>query len=261
MLFIVFMFCACNTNKQTSDNTPAVSGEMTVYEGKDNNAPLSNPLMGWQCMGNPEDIIRSGVPDEFDIGVIKCSWDKLEPTKNGYDFDLVDKAIARLRKDGKTVFLKLFLMPDDIWGVEGYPAWIRQEDGIGEFKPIYPDVPEHRYRHPDYKSAVWQGLVSKFLKYVASHYPDGAVDVLDSRAYGICGEWDSNWGNYWANYYINSPEYPAIKTATLTKIVDIYIDAFKDYKLTKIAINVSSNGYESVEKARAYLREAAGGSA
>jgi hypothetical protein len=251
------MFFACNKDNQTPDNTPTVSGEMTVYESVDNKAPLSNPLMGWQCMGDPLEIALSGIPDEFDIGVIKCSWDKLEPTKNGYDFDYVDKAIARLRKDGKTVFLKLFLMPDDVWEIDGYPAWIKQEEGIGEFKPVYPDDPTHIYRHPDYKSVVWQGLVSKFLKVVANHFPDGTVDVLDSRAYGICGEWDSNWGNYWYNYYRDSPEYPAIKTATLTKIVDIYIDAFKDYKLTKIAINVSSNGYETIAEQRAYLKEAA----
>jgi hypothetical protein len=231
---------------------------VTQTAGKDNGVALSNPLMGWQYYGTQQEIIQSGIPDEFDIGVISCSWDILEPTKDGYDFELLDKAVNRLKQDGKTVYFRLYLMPDNVWGIEGYPAWIKQEVGIGTFKPVHFDNINgngtYDFEHPDYSNAVWQGLVSKFLKYVASHYPDGAVDVIDARAYGLYGEWDSNWGNYWDE---SAPEYPAQKTAVLRQIVDIYKDAFKDHKLTKIAFNVSSEEFATVAEARAYLQEAA----
>jgi hypothetical protein len=229
-----------------------------VFEGKDNGAALSNPLMGWQCYGDLEEVAQHGIPDVFDIGVLRCSWDKLEPEKDKYDFDLLDKAIDRLKHDGKTVYLRLYLMPDNVWGIAGYPDWIKQEAGIGNFKHVHFDNLNgngaYDFDHPDYSSAVWQGLVSKFLRYVASHYADGTVDVIDSRAYGLYGEWDSNWGNYWDD---DSPEYPANKTAVLSKIVDIYKDAFNNCKLTKVAINVSSEKFSTLEEARAYLREAA----
>jgi hypothetical protein len=257
---LIACVCACTQSQEVFPETSGreISNEMAVYSGIDNGAALSNPLMGWQCTGTPEEIIAQGVPDEFDIGVIACSWDKMEPTKNGYDFDLVDKAIERLRKDGKSIFLKLYLMPDNVWRIAGYPAWIKQEPGIGAFKHVHFDNINgsgvYDFEHPDYGSPVWQGLVSRFLKYVAGHYLDGTVDVIDSRAYGLYGEWDSNWGNYWD---VNSPAYPANKTAVLTQIVDIYKDAFKDYKLTKIAINVSSEEFANVTAARACLKQAA----
>jgi len=257
-LFIALMFFACSKNKQTPNNTPEESGETTVFNGKDNGAALSNPLMGWQCYGDPQEIAQRGIPDEFDIGVIRCSWDILEPTKNKYDFELLDKAVNRLKQDGKTVYFRLYLMHDNVWQISGYPARIKQETGIGTFKYVHFDNLNgngpYDFAHPDYSNAVWQGLVSKFLKYVANHYPDGVVDVIDSRAYGLYGEWDSNWGNYWDE---SAPEYPANKTAVLTQIVDIYKDVFKDYKLTKIAINVSSEEFATEAEARAYLQEAA----
>jgi hypothetical protein len=258
-LAIMVLFCACNGSAaQNIPEDKEVSGDMVVYEGRDNGAALSNPLMGWQCTGTPEEIVAQGIPDEYDIGVIRCSWDRMEPTENGYDFTLVDKAVERLRKDGKTVFMKLYMMPDNVWKVAGYPNWIKQKPGIGNFKHVHFDNLNgngpYDFDHPDYGSEVWQELVAKFLKQVAQHYPDGTVDVIDSRAYGLYGEWDSNWGNYWNT---NSPEYPANKTRVLTNIVEIYKDAFKDYKLTKIAINVSSHGHANEEKAREYFREAA----
>jgi hypothetical protein len=231
---------------------------MAVYTGRDNGTALSNPLMGWQCSGDPSEIVRLGIPDEFDIGVIRCSWDKLEPTKNGYDFALLDQAVDRLRQSGKTVYFRLYLMPDNVWNIDGYPQWIKDEPGIGTFKHVHFDNINgngvYDFEHPDYSSPVWQSLVARFLKHLAAHYADGAVDVIDSRAYGLYGEWDSNWGNYWDT---SSPAYPANKTAVLTQIIDIYRDAFKDYRLTKIAINVSSEEFATVEKARDYLKQAA----
>jgi hypothetical protein len=256
VLFIAFLFYACDKNTP-EDSIPEATGETVVYEGKDNGAALSNPLMGWQCCGDLAEVARNGIPDVFDIGVLRCSWDKLEPAKNKYDFELLDNAINRLKQDGKTVYLRLYLMPDNVWNIAGYPEWIKQEAGIGNFKHAHVDNlngnGSYDFDHPDYGNAVWQGLVAEFLKQVAGHYADGTVDVIDARAYGLYGEWDSNWGNYWNT---NFPGYPANKTAVLSKIVDIYKDAFKDYDLTKIAINVSSEWLAGTA-AEAYLAQAA----
>jgi hypothetical protein len=251
---LAFGACAENQPSNNDEETSSATGETTVYYGVDNGAVLHNPLMGWHYTNFPENIAKNGIPEAFDLCAIWCSWDKMEPTKNGYDFSYVDQAVERLRKDGKTIFLKLYLAPDPVWGITGYPAWIKQEPGIGEFKPIYNADGSIYFEHTNYASPVWQGLVSKFLKQVAAHYKDGDVDIIDSRAYGICGEWDSNWSYYWDT---TDPAYPANKTKVLNEIVNIYKDAFKDYKITKTAINVSSNGYATIEQARAYIVEAA----
>jgi hypothetical protein len=262
-LFFPLIACAFACTASPDDTPPEPQetepgDETTVFLGTDNGAPLSNPLMGWQCSGSPEEIVRLGIPGEFDVAVVRCSWDKLEPTKNGYDFDLLDRAVQKLRQTGKSIFFRLYLMPDNVWNIAGYPQWIKDEPGVGAFKRVHFDNINgngpYDFEHPDYSSPVWQGLVAKFLKYVAAHYPDGAIDVIDTRAYGLYGEWDSNWGNYWD---VNAPGYPASKTAVLTQILNIYKDAFKDYRLTKISINVSSESFSSPQQARAYLQQAA----
>jgi hypothetical protein len=58
LLFAVFMFCVDIANSQT----PA-AGETVAYYGKDNGAALSNPLMGWQCYCDLEEIIQHGIED------------------------------------------------------------------------------------------------------------------------------------------------------------------------------------------------------
>ncbi|MDR2626489.1 MAG: DUF4832 domain-containing protein [Dysgonamonadaceae bacterium] len=252
---ILLAFCACRLHRQ-AQVSHAVEATNEYY-GADNGIALSNPLMGWQCYGSLQEIARHGIPDEFDIGVALCSWDQLEPEKNRYDFALLDSAVQRLRQDGKTVYLRLYLMPDNVWRIAGYPAWIKDEPGIGVFKSIHFDHLNgnrpYDFEHPDYSSPVWQGLVSQFLKYVANHYADGVVDVIDARAYGLYGEWDSNWGNYWDTI---APTYSADKTATLSQIVELYKDAFRHYELTKIAFNVSSEWLTGTA-AETYLAQAA----
>lgn len=233
-----------------------VSDEIVTYYGEDNGEVLHNPLMGWSYYAFPWEIIRYGIPDEFDVGYILCSWDQIEKEQGTYDFDLLTRAVNRLRQDGKTVYLRLYLMPDDVWGVEGYPAWVKDVDGVGNFFEVNTGVlsGSFKFSHPDYLNKVYQGLVAKFLASVRSEYADGAVDVIDLRAYGLYGEWDSDWGNYWE---AQGGDYKADKTRALNDFVDLYKVAFGDYERTKIAINVSSKAFSTAEEHAAYEKEAA----
>lgn len=242
------------------DTRPIVSTEKVTYIGTDNGQVLHNPLMGWSYYAFPWEIIRYGIPDEFDVGYILCSWDQIEKTQGEYDFDLVTRAVNRLRLDGKTVYLRLYLMPDDVWQIEGYPAWLKDVEGIGEFfqSSIRTNNRDYYFWHPDYSNKTYQGLVLKFLKEVRKEYPDGLVDIIDLRCYGLYGEWDSDWGNYFTDKYkdYNSREVEAIKEQTLNELVDLYKEAFGDYARTKIAINVPSSGFDSEEQHNRYFEVA-----
>lgn len=260
LILLSCMSASCDSEKN-SNSRPIVSTEKVNYRGVDNGEVLHNPLMGWSYYAFPWEIIRYGIPDEFDVGYILCSWDQIEKTQGEYDFDLVTRAVNRLRLDGKTVYLRLYLMPDDVWKIDGYPAWVKDIEGVGEFfeTSIKVNNGEYVFSHPDYLNKTYQGLVSKFLSEVYKEYPDGTVDIIDLRSYGLYGEWDSDWGNYWTEKYkdTNAQEIKELKKRALNDFVDIYKQVFSEYKRTKIAINVPSIGFDTDEQHDEYWEIAA----
>ncbi len=246
---------ACGKTPE-GDTRPIISRGKVAFYGDDNGERLHNPLMGWSYYGFPEEIAKYGIPDDFDVGIILCSWDQMEKQRGIFDFSLLTKAIDRLRKDGKTVYLRLYLMPDDVWEIEGYPAWVKYVPDVGTFKDakIFNNNKDYYFQHPEYSNPVYQNLVKTFLTALCAEYEDGAIDVIDSRAYGLYGEWDSEWGNYWDT---SDPNYKTEKSKVLNDFVDIYAEAFAPYRLTKIAINVPSKSCFGEEEFLAYEKEAA----
>lgn len=243
-------FSGCKENENSGDNgdtRPIVSTEKHFYRGVDNGEVLHNPLMGWSYYAFPWEIIRYGIPDEFDVGIILCSWDQIEKTQGNFDFELVTRAVERLRNDGKTVYLRLYLMPDDVWKIAGYPSWVKQIEGVGEFYESSIHNGAYKFEHPDYLNKIYQGLIANFLTEVRKEYDDGEVDVIDLRAYGLYGEWDSDWGNYWTGKYADydKTEVQQLKSRALNEFVDLYKVAFADYDRTQIAINVPSIGFDT----------------
>ncbi len=254
LAFLLFAVCiffsGCKTPTESGRGTDAVG----IFYGDDNGRPLHNPLMGWSYYGFPEEIIQKGIPDEFDVGIILCSWDRLEPGRGRFDFSSLTAAIERLKRDDKTVYLRLYLMPDNVWKIKGYPDWVKSVENVGTFKPASILDGAYRFEHPDYANKVYQGLVETFLTRLAEEYKDGAADVIDARAYGLYGEWDSNWGNYWDE---TSERDKTKKTAVLNDFVNVYGRAFAGYKDTKIAINVPSVQFVKEEEKSLYEKEAA----
>ena len=216
----------------------------------DNGQVLKNPLMGWQYYAFPKEILTTGIPKEFDVAVIKTSWDVLEPKDNQFDWELLDRSIRKLRAEGRTVYLRLYLMPDDVWAIDGIPEWLWSKYHVPyqEIEGRLNATGEYNIRHPEYWDKTYQAQVKEFLTAFTNHYQDGAVDVVDLRCYGIYGEWDSDWLPFdWKGDM-------AKKQKTLNELVNLYKDAFAGHKRTKVAINVSSAQKEDNE---AYYKEAA----
>lgn len=259
MMMATCFFSGCGSRGKEKDARPIVSEEKVVYQGADNGSVLHNPLMGWSYYAFPWEIIRYGIPEEFDVGIILCSWDQIEKTRGEYDFDLLTRAVNRLRSDGKTVYLRLYLMPDDVWKIAGYPEWVKSVPGVGDFFQSSIHGGSYVFEHPDYLNKTYQSLVADFLAAVRNEYGDGETDVIDLRAYGLYGEWDSDWGNYWTGKYsdLDPAETAALKKQALNEFVDLYKNAFGDFTRTKIAINVPSTGFDSAKEKEEYWDTAA----
>jgi hypothetical protein len=224
----------------------------------DNGEALSNPLMGWQYYAFPEEIVNFGTPEGFDVVNLFCSWDKTEPTRGNFDFSALDAAVAVLKAEKKTVNARLYLMPDNVWNIKGYPDWVKTADGLSaaDFKADTADGGTIQFNHAPYANPVYLGLIRSYLTAFNAHFGDGAFDVIDLRCFGLAGEWDSGWGNYWIHYG-NKPDggsrpegsadgnyglQDPTKKAVMEGMVDVYADAFNTddaTNLTKIAINVA----------------------
>ncbi len=224
------------------------------FYGVDNEEVLHNPGMGWSYSAFPEEFMRFGIPERFDVATIRLSWDKLEPEEGVYDFEYADRAIERLKQENKMIYFRLYLMPDNVWNIEGYPSWIRENYPQIKFKERVVDQSGTYcvFCHPDYENATYQGLIKKFLLKVKEHYGDGIADVIDLRAYGLYGEWDSGWGNYWDD----EENYEDRKRMVLNRYVDIYREVFDSFEQTKIAINIGAKRFATKEEEDEYYEVA-----
>lgn len=240
---IVAMSGCAPSSGETSDQSHVHSkpgelgGEHVTVTFQDNNAVLHNPLMGWEVGMRPSDIIMYGIPEDYDYVSIIAPWDELEPEEGQYQWEELDAAISICRKAGVSIQLGLYLQGSDVFGFTGLPEWLWTKYNIpftivnsSSFESV--DRPDFPTKHPVYYNKVYQEKMSNFLKAVAGHFKDGAVDLLHVRPYGLYGEWDAGWNKFdWKGDF-------KLKSQTLHELVQIYLDAFKDYNLTRLSIDV-----------------------
>ena len=239
---------SASSQSATTSATAALSTKTLTYT--DNGALLHNPLMGWQYYAFPDEIINQGAPDQFDVIDLMVSWDKIEPAQGEYHFDEIDKAIRILRNEGKTVYLRLYCMPDDVWNIMGLPGWLFSQVRVPyqQTEGNLHATQKYKFKHPLYYNSSYQMQLSAFINEVASHFTDGTVDVIDMRCYGIYGEWDSGWLPFdWGGD-------TTLKQKTLNQLITIYQKAFANHQYTKIAINIPGSTRTDYD---AYLQEGA----
>ena len=221
----------------------SMTGTVINKSFTDNNAVVHNPLMGWQYITDVHEVITQGVPEEYDIIVLRASWDELEPQEGDFRFDRLNEALRIIKEAGKTVVFRMYLMPDNVWGHDGTPYWIWEAPhnipGVLTTDNLQsvdgPDIIT-TIKHPEYWDTGYQALVRDFLTEVAANLGDGGVDVLDLRCYNMYGEWDADWNMFpWENYA------SGLKSTTLNQLVNIYNDVFGAMNHTLVAINVTAN--------------------
>lgn len=230
---------------------------MRVVQFTDNGKVLHNPQMGWEAGASAEELLVYGIPAGYDVIQFRESWDVLEPEEGKYNWDKLDKAIALCKAKGVSVELGMYLQGSDVFGFTGIPDWIWTKYKIpyqivdtSDFT-VLPGRDDYvATKHPLYYNKLYQEKVSNFLKAVAEHYPDGTVDIVYVRPYGLYGEWDAGWNQFdWKGDR-------ELKRKTLRELVQIYADAFQSYKETRLFIDVPAQD-GGVDKYRDYKEEAA----
>ncbi len=262
--------CAPKESGQTQE-AGVNDAPMHVFYGDDNGEVLTNPGMGFSYTGFPWEFVRTGLPEYFDVASVLIDWATLEPQEGVYDWELLDRTVERLKNDGKSILLRFYLMPDDVWSLKGYPDWAKEkyaDDPTWEFKHRYFNNlfgrGPYEFYHPPYMDARWQELMKNFLTAFAEHYPDGTFDLIEHRCFGLYGEWDSGWGNYFCDVYDEEQDwwvaeegvdYSEEKTEMCHELIDVYADAFSSYERTKIGLNMPSEERATEEERLEYMRE------
>jgi len=204
----------------------------------DTDLTLHNPQMGWQILMQIDEVLNYGVPIGYDFVELCASWDRLEPEEGRFDWEKLDLALAKIKTAGVSVELRLYLMQDDVWKYDGVPSWIYDKYNIPfqiVKEVVFPGRDEPiETKHPVYSDQLYQEKMRNFVNAFAAHYKDGDFDMVDMLSYSMYGEWDCGWNPYdWKGDR-------ELKSKTLHQLVQIYIDAFKDFSLTKIVMCISA---------------------
>lgn len=167
---------------------------------KDNNRALRNqPLKGFSYYTTPTAAVTyDHVPKHWQWIKLVVFWSDLQPQKNKYDWEDLDKAIGQFKERGKNVSLRLELTngtknhkangsrnastPNWLWKV-GVPSITvnNNKKGIGPT------------RHPHYWNKTYQNHARQLITKVIERYTDkdgrSQIDHLSVRSYGHAGEW------------------------------------------------------------------------
>lgn len=236
------LLTACdNTGTSTSEkgtDLSSIGNEVVTVNFSDNGEVLMNPLMGWQVTMSMQEVIDYGVPEGYGSVLLRQSWDELEPEEGKFEWDLLDQSLAVCKEAGVSIQLGMYLQASDVWNFSGIPDWLWEDYNIpyqivdsSSFESV--DRENYPTKHPLYYDKVYQEKVRNFLTAFAERYPDGTADILDVRFYGLYGEWDAGWNPFDRGGDMD------LKRQTLSDMLHIYMDVFKDYKKTKLCIDVA----------------------
>jgi|GEM_PF-1832186 len=240
---------------KASAGSAVTANGVTTVTFTDNGKPIgNNPLRGVEICMSAEEVVAYGVPDGYDIVNLRDDWSVLEPEEGQFFWEDIDKAVAICKALNVSVELSLYLMPSDVYPIDGMPQWVwdsgvpyedvTQSDMMGR-----PD--DFTTRHPLYWNALYQSKLRNFLDAVAAHFNDGEVSVVYVRPYGLYGEWDSLWCAFPWNQYPSQS-----KSDVLGQLVDIYAEAFAPYERTRVFIDFPA-GTGTRKQYQDYMKEIA----
>lgn len=236
------LLAACGTpggeGGESKVDLSKIGNEVVKVNFSDNNEVLQNPLMGWQVTMSMQEVIDYGVPEGYGSVLLRQAWDELEPEEGQFQWELLDRSLEICKEAGVSIQMGMYLQASDVWGFKGIPDWVWEKYDIpyqivdsSSFESV--DRENYPTKHPLYYNKVYQEKVRNFLTAVAQRYPDGTADILDVRFYGLYGEWDAGWNPFdWGGDR-------DLKRETLSDMLHMYMDVFKDYKKTKLCIDVA----------------------
>ena len=177
-------------------------------------ALFTNPGQGWM---SPKSPLPNAPEVPSSVTYIRFDWADVEPQEGVYDWSIIDRALADVKRRGATVSIRVMTANAHSKGTYSSPKWLfdlgckSYEYTVGGDDPTSGGKRILRIE-PDYSDPLYLEKHGEFLKAMGARY-NGSPDVefLDIGSYGIWGEWHTT--------------HPA-SVDVRKKIVDLYLSAF-----------------------------------
>lgn len=160
------------------------ASEMVRVEPKASKELLANPGMGWQTFHRfaDEDKNLEGLPSGN--AYFRFYWREIEPRNGEIDFAKFDQLLARARKAGQTLSVRVMCTGSGQY--MDVPKWLKDEGCKGvEF-----NFEGRKHWVPDFEDPLFQKTHYRLIKELGRRYdghPD--LDVVDIGSVGLWGEW------------------------------------------------------------------------
>ena len=166
----------CAAPIRTTTVTPSLTDEL-----------LANPGMGWQtfhCFAN-SDIHLDGLPSSS--AYFRLYWSEIEPVEGQIDFAKLDDLLARARRAGQKLALRIMCAGTDDAKIH-VPQWLRDK-GCPGFDYQYEGKGPRRWV-PDMDQPLFQEAHFRLIAALGQRY-DGHSDLdsIDIGSVGLWGEW------------------------------------------------------------------------
>lgn len=188
---------------------------MIAVQPEETDELLANPHRGWQTFHRfaDEDKNLAGLPSG--AAYFRFYWREIEPAEGQIDFGKLDSLLARARKAGQKLSLRVMCAGTDEGQPLEVPAWLKAS-GCKGF--------EYRYENggtvhwvPDFEDPRFQTAHSRLIRELGRRYdrhPD--LDHVDIGSVGLWGEW------HMSGTGVDLP-----RPETRRAIIDLYRTAFR----------------------------------
>jgi len=201
--------------------TKAAAAEPVRVQPREISDLLANPGMGWQTFMRfaDEDRALAGLPSS--MAYFRWYWKEVEPRDGEIDWKKFDDLLARARKAGQQVALRI--MTAGTGGDYDYsPPWLRAIGLPGSEYQYAGGGPKHWVPDLDDPRVLSRHL--RLIEGMGKRY-DGHRDLalMDIGSVGLWGEW------HMSQTGVNMPS-----TETRRKIIDAYLAAFRKTPLVML---------------------------
>jgi hypothetical protein len=201
---------------------------------------LVNPGIGWQADPSPtssyfpETVLYANRSD--------ISWKNLNPQEDVYDWDLLDKQLARATSDGKQFSFRVFTMSGESYGGNQIPKWVLDKGAV----ILSSD-------QPDYSNCVYQEQWGRFVDALLNRY-DGNPEIafIDISGYGNFNEWSwqdqTEWDVMWEKKYkesvADSSTMQKLDSQARRRLADMFIGgSYKSHQCRNLDGNIQIVDY------------------
>jgi len=230
---------------------PLAAQQMTVVKPQESYAVLANPGIGFTTFQrfngdllNPGTVWTEGMPIDYQpmakslvrhdyplssIAYLRIYWRFVEPARNEYQWEIIDKALATARQHNQTLMLRIAPYGTD--EASDVPAWYRQETG----EVLLKDRPKADWASTtakwmvDPEKPAYAKEFGGFIRKLAERY-DGNPD-LEAVDLSIVGAWGESAGSN------------LLTETTRRQLVDSYMESFRQTPLLAQPSDAKTSAY------------------